>query len=264
MWMLSELYEILPEAGDLATPKIVFFFDESHLLFKSAPKTLIAKVEQVARLVRSKGVGVYFITQSPSDIPDTVLAQLGNKIQHALRAYTPNEQKAVKAAAGSFRPNPKFNAETALGELGTGEALVSLLGEDGAPSVVERAKILPPRSYMGAADDKLIARRVESCALYGKYANMVDNESAFEQLSSLRQEEQEVKDAEARGKIYDKEREKEAKELERERARLEREKARAGQRTNTVAQRAITSTVSSIGREIGKGLIRGLFGTLRR
>ena len=144
LWMLSELFDTLPEEGDLDKPKFVFFFDEAHLLFNDMPKELLDKIVQVVKLIRSKGVGVYFITQSPSDIPDEVLAQLSNRIQHGLRAYTPAEQKAVRAAASSFRANPAFKSEDVILELGTGEALVSFLNEDGQPEIVERAKILPP------------------------------------------------------------------------------------------------------------------------
>ena len=144
LWMLSELYEMMPEAGDLEKPKMVFFFDEAHLIFKDAPRSLLDKVEQIVRLIRSKGIGIYFITQQPADIPDSVLAQLGNKLQHALRAYTPKERKGLKAAAQAFRPNPELNAETALGELGTCEVLVSLLDAEGVPTMVQRAYVMPP------------------------------------------------------------------------------------------------------------------------
>ncbi len=151
LWMLSELYEMMPEAGDLDKPKMVFFFDEAHLIFKDAPKSLLDKVEQIVRLIRSKGIGVYFITQLPADIPDNVLSQLGNKLQHALRAYTPKDQKALKSAAQSFRANPDIDAEKALSELGTGEVLVSLLDEEGIPTMVQRAWVMPPRSFFGSS-----------------------------------------------------------------------------------------------------------------
>ena len=157
LWMLSELYELLPEAGDLDKPKLAFFFDEAHLLFKDAPKALVEKVEQVVRLIRSKGVSVWFITQNPTDLPDSVLGQIGNRVQHALRAYTPNDQKALRAAARSFRVNEKFDTEEALQALGVGEALVSVLDEKGVPSIVEKAGILPPRSSMEAVADDVIA-----------------------------------------------------------------------------------------------------------
>ena len=160
LWMLSELYEMLPEAGDQDKPKLAFFFDEAHLLFKDAPKALLEKVEQVVRLIRSKGVSVWFITQNPSDIPDSVLGQIGNRVQHALRAYTPNDQKALRAAAKSFRVNPAFDTEEALQALGVGEALVSVLDEKGVPSIVERANILPPRSSMNIAPDDMIQKAI--------------------------------------------------------------------------------------------------------
>jgi DNA helicase HerA-like ATPase len=162
LWMLSELYETLPEAGDLEKPRIVFFFDEAHMLFEGASKTLVQKIVQVVKLIRSKGVGIYFVTQSPSDIPDEVLAQLSNRVQHGLRAYTPAEQKAVHAAARAFRTNPAFDTEEALMSVGTGEALVSFLDEKGIPSIVENAKILPPKSLMGATHDEVIERLIST------------------------------------------------------------------------------------------------------
>lgn len=182
LWMLSELYEQLPEVGDPEKPKMIFFFDEAHLLFSGAQKALIQKIVQIVKLIRSKGVGVYFISQSPSDIPNDVLAQLSNRVQHALRAYTPAEEKAIKAAAKAFRVNPEFDSETALKELGVGEALVSFLDEDGIPSMVERAFILPPQSRMGAADDAAVAAAISSCEFEYKYRNVVDRESAYEIL----------------------------------------------------------------------------------
>jgi len=182
LWLMSELYENLPEAGDLDKPKIVFFFDEAHLLFNDAPSFLIEKIDQIVRLIRSKGVGVYFISQSPSDIPDTILAQLQNRIQHALRAYTPAEQKKLKVAAESFRANPAFNTETALSELAVGEALVSFLDAKGTPGVVERVFILPPQSFIGAADDSRIQQLVEANPLYKTYMSSYDSESAYEIL----------------------------------------------------------------------------------
>ena len=186
LWMLSELYDLLPEAGDPEKPKIVFFFDEAHLIFKDAPKSLLDKVEQIVRLIRSKGVGIYFITQQPSDIPDTVLSQLGNKLQHALRAYTPKDQKGLKAAAQAFRVNPGFDAAKVLPELGTGEVLVSLLDADGVPTMVERAYVMPPRSYLGVADDTLRNQLIASSPLYSKYAEAVDRESAYENFERQR------------------------------------------------------------------------------
>lgn len=182
LWMMSELFETLPEAGDGEKPKMVFFFDEAHLLFESASKTLLSKIEQVVKLIRSKGVGIYFITQNPRDIPDGVLGQLGNKIQHALHAYTPAEQKGAKAAAQSFRENPEFDTYDILTQLGIGEALVSVLNENGVPTIVKRCNILPPQSQMGALEDEVRAGQIRGHLLYAKYAQMVDRESAYEIL----------------------------------------------------------------------------------
>ena len=183
LWMLTELYDLLPEQGDSEKPKIVFFFDEAHLLFNNTTKALMEKIEQVVRLIRSKGVGVYFITQSPADIPMPILGQLGNRIQHALRAYTPLDQKAVKVAAQTFRTNPSFDTEEAITTLKTGEALISFLDENGAPGVVERATILPPQSYMGAISTDERARVIAQSRYAGVYDEAVDRESAYEQLS---------------------------------------------------------------------------------
>ena len=182
LWLLSDLYARLPEVGDQELPRLVFFFDEAHTLFADTPKSLVDKIEQVVRLIRSKGVGVYFVTQSPTDIPDSVLAQLGNRVQHALRSFTPKEQKNVKAAAETFRANPGFKTEDAIMELGTGEALVSFLDEKGTPAVVERAKILFPLSQIGAITSSQRDQIIKSSRLYGKYDTAVDRESAFEVL----------------------------------------------------------------------------------
>ena len=182
LWLLSELFEMLPEVGDLDKPKLVFFFDEAHLLFKETSKALLDKIEQVVKLVRSKGVGVYFCTQNPRDIPDGVLAQLGNKIQHGLRAYTPTDQKAVKAAAQSFRVNPAFDTYETILNLGTGEAVVSFLDEKGIPTVAEKAYILPPQCLMAGVSDADRDRAIKSSLLYSKYTNPVDNDSAYEFL----------------------------------------------------------------------------------
>ncbi|MBQ3484925.1 MAG: DUF853 family protein [Clostridia bacterium] len=184
LWMLSELYELLPEAGDLDKPRMVFFFDEAHLLFNDCPKPLLEKLEQVVRLIRSKAVGVYFITQNPCDIPMSVLGQLGNRIQHALRAYTPLDQKAVRTAAQTFRANPNFDTEEAITQLKTGEALVSFLDEDGAPGIVERATILPPQSSMDAIDAQTRAEELRYSPFTGVYDQTVDRESAYEQLAA--------------------------------------------------------------------------------
>jgi len=182
LWLLAELFEQLPEAGDLPKPKLVFFFDEAHLLFNEAPPALLEKIEQVVRLIRSKGVGVYFVTQNPLDVPDTVLGQLGNRVQHALRAFTPRDQKAVKSAAETLRANPAFNAETAITELGVGEALVSFLDEKGRPNIVERALVLPPFSRIGpmSADERQAA--IKCSLIYGHYEQVQDSESAYEKL----------------------------------------------------------------------------------
>ncbi len=184
LWMLSELYERLPEAGDLPKPKMVFFFDEAHLLFNDAPKELLQKIEQVVRLIRSKGVGIFFITQKPTDVPDSVLSQLGNRIEHALRAYSPSDLKAVKTAAATFRQNPKVNAVEAIQQLGTGEALVQFLDEKGVPMMVEQAKILPPQSFMGPADEGLMQRMITMDALGKKYNEPLDRLSAYEYLTN--------------------------------------------------------------------------------
>ena len=188
LWMLSELYENLPEAGDLAKPKIVFFFDEAHLLCDEAPKALLQKIELIVRLVRSKGVGVYFITQSPTDLPGDILAQLGNRVQHALRAYTPAEQKKVKSAAETFRPNPEFRTLDAIMELGTGEALVSFLSADGSPMAVERSFILPPQSRMGSISDDERAAAIGNDGIGDRYDTPVDRESAYEILAARAEE----------------------------------------------------------------------------
>ncbi|MBE6511952.1 MAG: DUF853 family protein [Methanobrevibacter olleyae] len=182
LWMISELYETMPEVGDLDKPKFVFFFDEAHLLFDDMSPAFQKKVEQIIRLIRSKGIGVYFITQSPSDIPDTVLSQLGNRVQHALHAYTPKEQKAVKTAAETFRPNPEFDTTEVISTLGTGEALVSVLEEKGAPGIVQQVDILPPQSYIGAIEDNYRAELMSISSLRDKYRDAVDRESAYEML----------------------------------------------------------------------------------
>jgi len=182
LWLLAELFEQLPEAGDLDKPKLVFFFDEAHLLFNEAPPALLEKIEQVVRLIRSKGVGIYFVTQNPLDVPDTVLGQLGNRVQHALRAFTPRDQKAVRTAAQTLRPNPKLNVEAAITELGVGEALVSFLDAKGTPTIVERAWVLPPSSRIGplSADERSTA--IKASVIYGHYEKTEDRESAYEKL----------------------------------------------------------------------------------
>ncbi len=195
MWLLTSIYEKMPEIGDMELPKMVFFFDEAHMLFKDTSKALTDKIEQIVRLIRSKGIGIYFISQSPSDLPEAILGQCGNRVQHALRAFTPKDQAAVKAAAQTFRPNPAFSTEREILELGTGEALVSFLDEKGAPSIVERAKILFPLSQIGAITDEQRTELISSSRIAGKYDEAVDRESAFEKI--LKQREQAQAEAQA-------------------------------------------------------------------
>lgn len=258
LWLLAELFEQLPEAGDPEKPKLVFFFDEAHLLFKGAPRALTEKVEQVVKLIRSKGVGVYFITQQPSDVPDAVLAQLGNKVQHALRAYTPNEQKAVRAAADGFRPNPKFDTREAILDLGTGEALVSFLDEKGRPSVVERATILPPQSLMGAIDEGRRRAEIQYDELFGKYETAVDNESAYEIIHADRQRE-----AEAAARAEAEKQAQKQKELE-EKEKTRAERAEQAKKRRSAASKVTNSALNAVGREVGRSFTRGLLGTLKK
>lgn len=215
LWLMTKLFNVLPEVGDPEKPKLVFFFDEAHLFFTDAPKALLEKMEQVVRLIRSRGVGIYFISQTPSDIPDSVLGQLGNRVQHALRAYTPKDQKALKAAAQSFRANPAFTTETAIAELGVGEALVSFLDGKGAPSPVERAFILPPQGQIGPLDAAVRDGMVKSSLIYRYYAELKDRTSAFEILTERLQQADDAKAGAIRQKEEDKQRaiaEKETKE----------------------------------------------------
>lgn len=280
LWMLNELFTELPEAGDLEKPKMVFFFDEAHLLFDGAPKSLLDKIEQVVKLIRSKGVGVYFITQNPADIPGGVLAQLGNKVQHALRAYTPAEQKGVKAAADSFRKNPAFDTAEALQGLKTAEALISFLDEDGAPEEVRIASILPPQSKFGALDAITQQAAILTSTLREKYANEIDRESAYELLlkrvdeeaaaaAKAREEAEAEKQAAKEAAAAEKQAEKEAAAAERQAAReaaaaekqaakeaaaAEREaKKKATQQKRVVASIG-SSVTGTIGREVGKQL----------
>ena len=259
LWLLSELYNQLPEVGDLDMPKLIFFFDEAHMLFKDTSKALVDKIEQVIRLVRSKGVGVYFVTQSPDDIPDAIAGQLGNRILHGLRAYTPKEQKAVKAAAQTFRANPTFNTESAILELGTGEALVSLLDEKGAPCIVERAKILFPLSQIGAITDDERKKLIRSSRIYGVYDKSFDRESAYEVL--VAQQKQEEKRLQKEAEEEEKRKAKEAKEKEKAKAK----KSTSSSRTKkSVGQKAIEKTInttaSTIGRSLGKSIVRSILG----
>ena len=256
LWLLSELFEQMPEVGDLDRPKMVFFFDEAHLLFKDASKVLLEKIEQVVRLIRSKGVGVYFCTQVPGDIPDSVLAQLGNRIQHALRAYTPKDQKAVRAAAQSFRKNPAFDTESTLQALGTGEALISLLDEDGIPTVVEKGFILPPQSRMGTISDSERDQSIKGSILYTKYSQAYDPESAFEFLERRGIEEAaEAEKAKAEA-IAAKE---QAREEAKAAAAAEREAQRAENAKKRAAKQVGSTVAGTVGREAGKAL-GGTFG----
>ena len=259
LWMLSELFETLPEVGDLDKPKLVFFFDEAHLLFADAPKVLIERIELVVRLVRSKGVGVYFVTQNPLDIPDSVLAQLGNRVQHALRAFTPRDQKAVKATADTMRANPGLDVATAITELGVGEALVSLLDEKGRPSLTERVYVLPPASQIGPITAAQRKELIDNSIVAGVYEKTVDRESAFEAIkgrTQARMAQEEAAPA-AGGKPAEQA-------AAPDRGILDglgdllgggtrRTRASAG-------EQLIKSAASSIGREVGRQIIRGVLG----
>ena len=212
MWLLTEIYDKMPEIGDMELPKMVFFFDEAHMLFKDTSKALTDKIEQIVRLIRSKGIGVYFISQSPSDLPETILGQCGNRVQHALRAFTPKDQAAVKSAAQTFRPNPAFETEREILELGTGEALVSFLDEKGAPSIVQKAKILFPLSQIGAITVEQRSAINASSRISGKYESMIDRESAFEQIVKQREQAEKEAEEEAARKAAEKEEERKEKE----------------------------------------------------
>ena len=278
LWMLAELFEIMPEVGDLEKPKMVFFFDEAHLLFKDTPKALLQKIEQVVKLIRSKGIGVYFITQNPSDIPDEVLAQLGNKVQHALRAYTPAEQKGIKAAAQSYRANPDFDTAEIITNLGIGEAVVSFIEDDGAPAMVRKAKVLPPQSYLGAIDDMMRAAVISMSDLAEKYKDMVDRDSAYEFLQRLQveisQKQEEEKQAETARKEVEKQAEIERKEAEKQEKAAQKEAERQAKEAEKEEKKkkdaikkgvaAVAGTAAgTIGRQIGKTLGKsgGKFGS---
>ncbi len=252
LWMLSELFEKLPEVGDLNKPRMIFFFDEAHLLFADAPKALVQKIVQIVKLIRSKGIGVYFVTQSPSDIPDDVLAQLSNRVQHGLRAYTPAEQKSVRAAAKAFRTNPAFNTEEALMALGTGEALVSFLDENGVPSIVENAKILPPQSLIGPAEAEFVDNIIASDAFNTKYRENVDRESAYElikEANAILAQEAEAAKAEAQAQ--------KAQQKAASKAKSSSKKSSAG---NTIARRAVNSATSSAARSVSTNVVNSLLG----
>ncbi|WP_010245393.1 helicase HerA-like domain-containing protein [Acetivibrio cellulolyticus] len=270
LWLLSELFESLPEVGDMDKPKMVFFFDEAHLLFKDAPKVLLQNIEQVVRLIRSKGVGVYFVTQNPSDLPDEVLGQLGNRIQHALRAFTPSDQKYVKTAAQTFRANPKFDVEKAISELATGEALISCLDENGSPSVVERAFILPPQSQFGTIDEAVRKQIVSTSPMAGKYDRAVDNESAYEVLQAEEKQEQYDTQEDQKAQKQPEQQYNSARRVTgsdysaRRTTSTRRTSTRRTSTGKSLFEKAAGSAVSSIGRELGKTLIRGILGSLKK
>ncbi len=247
LWLLSELYSTLPEVGDLDLPKLIFFFDEAHMLFEDTSKALVSKIEQVIRLIRSKGVGIYFVTQSPTDVPENILGQLGNRVQHALRAYTPKDQKAVKTAAETFRVNPAFDTYEAILGLETGEALVSFLDEKGAPSMVERAKILFPLSQIGAITEDQRAQIIKQSRLWGRYDNPVDRESAYEILTAAsaeaEQEKARIAEEEAAAKKAAAEAKEQAK-AEKEAAKAEREAQKKAK--NSVASKALRSVITAV------------------
>ena len=253
MWLIQELFEKLPEAGDPEKPKLVFFFDEAHMLFSDAPKPVVQNIEQMVKLIRSKGVGIYFVSQSPSDIPDSVLAQLSNRVQHALRAYTPAEQKSVRAAASSFRANEKFRTETAITELGVGEALVSCLDEKGIPSVVERAFVLPPQSSLSPLSAEEYSRIIASSRFESKYRERIDRQSAYEAMQTLEEakKKEEAKAAEEKAK---------SKPSSSRSSGTASARSSSSKSTATkVAEKAINKAASTAGREIGKGILRSIF-----
>jgi hypothetical protein len=247
LWMLSELFEQLPEVGDPEKPGLIFFFDEAHLLFEDVPKALEEKIEQVVRLIRSKGIGVYFVTQNPLDLPETVLGQLSHRVQHALRAFTPKDQKAVKAAAETFRTNPELNVVKAITELAVGEALVSVLDEKGTPTVVERAMIYPPKSRLTPLTPEERGQVIRSSVLYGHYERTIDRESAYEKLKA-RAEQQKI----------------EAQEVPTPKGRAAAPRSQTTDIINAVAKSAAHAVGSQIGRQIIRGVLGSLFGGTRR
>ncbi len=259
LWMMAELFERLPEAGDLEKPKLVFFFDEAHMLFSDAPKVLVQKIEQVVKLIRSKGVGIYFVTQSPGDIPDSVLAQLSNRVQHALRAYTPAEQKAVKVAAQSFRVNPAFKTEDVIMELGVGYALTSFLDEEGVPGMAQQTAIICPQSLMGPVDKVERLKRIASDGME-KYDDGVDNVSAYEVLTEQNALEAERAQLEKEKEEFQKKKEKEeaaaAKKKEKEKEAAEKKKERAAERRRSQIERSLISTGTQV---LKRGLLKTLF-----
>jgi DNA helicase HerA-like ATPase len=247
LWLLAELFENLPEVGDPEKPKLVFFFDEVHLLFSEAPKALVEKVEQVVRLIRSKGVGVYFVTQNPLDVPESVLGQLSHRVQHALRAFTPRDQKAVKTAAETLRPNPKLKAEKVITELEVGEALVSLLDAKGSPTVVERAFVIPPGSELGPITEEERKRLIQSSDVFGHYEKTVDRESAYEKLKS-RTEAAPADPKESTNPVSD--------------ILFGKTGPRGGRQTQGVLEAMTKSAARSIGSELGRRVLRGVLGSI--
>ncbi|HEY3291205.1 MAG TPA: helicase HerA-like domain-containing protein, partial [Anaerolineae bacterium] len=284
LWIMSELFENLPEAGDLDKPKLLFFFDEAHLLFNDAPKELLDKVEQVVRLIRSKGVGIYFVTQNPIDVPDIILGQMGNRVQHALRAFTPRDQKAVKAASDTFRQNPAINTVDAITELGTGEALLSFLDEKGMPTVVERAFVVPPGSQIGPITPAQRDQLIKASLLYGHYEKAIDRESAYELLvkkakdnAAAAEDTARRAEEDKRNKLQDALEAREALVKAREEARLEKAKAREmeraelarqqeAERAARARQKAVSGVLDAFGksaaRSVGSSLARGILGGL--
>ena len=265
LWLLSELYSTLPEVGDLDLPKLVFFFDEAHMLFEDTSKALKGKIEQVIRLIRSKGVGIYFVTQSPTDIPEDILGQLGNRVQHCLRAYTPKDQKAVKVAADTFRANPEFDTYEAILQLETGEALVSFLDEKGAPSVVERAKILFPLSQIGAITDDQRATLIKQSRLWGRYDNPVDRESAYEILVAATEEAERQKAELEAQKKAEKEAAIQAKEqakADKEAAKVEKEQSK--KKKNSIASKVLKSVITAVTGVVAASVADTVTGTKKK
>ncbi len=281
LWMLSELFEQLPEVGDMDKPKLVFFFDEAHLLFDNASAALQEKIEQVVRLIRSKGVGIYFVTQNPLDLPESVLGQLGNRVQHALRAFTPKDQKAVKTAADTFRANPEFKVEQAITELAVGEALISCLDEQGTPQVVERAWVMPPYSSFTPISPEQRQALISQSIVAGIYEKRLDRESAFELLQNkvverqqqavqIEQEKQQAKEQELLAKQQAKEAETLAKQQAREQERIAKEQQKEAEREAKQREKLIQDTVGtfaksaarSLGGSTGQKIVRGLLGSL--
>ncbi|MEZ5477997.1 MAG: helicase HerA-like domain-containing protein [Thiolinea sp.] len=256
LWLLSELFEHLPEVGDLDKPRLVFFFDEAHLLFDDAPDALVDKVEQVVKLIRSKGVGIYFVTQNPLDIPDAVLGQLGNRVQHALRAFTPRDQKAVRAAADTFRTNPELDTEETISTMGVGEALVSVLEDGGIPSVVQRTLIRPPQSRIGPADASTLAELLRISPFNGRYEQSIDRESAYEILQERTQ--QAMQQAEQEKFMADLEARSRAKPVSTSRSQS------GGRPRQSVSETLAKSVARSVGSRLGTQIVRGILGSLFR